>query len=242
MQKNVSSFQTFRILYFRYKDTPWYSLSIVIFLLLISMVLIGRIIFPQMQNWLSIQEEVAAAKSRIAILKNNEQQLLGTNESILNTQLQTVTSALPVEKDFAGVIRAISAAGANSGVAFNDYSFIVGNLSTESAELIPETYLDISISIQGDIENVNKFMTEIYQKVPLVEILSINFSANTASMKLRFYYKVIPEKVPVNYDKPIGQIEGDKAKLMQTLKAWKDSLGTDIVGDVPVGTESASPF
>ncbi len=242
MQKNASSFQTFRILYFRYKDTSWYSLSIVVFLLLISVILIGRVIFPQIQNWLSFQKEVAEAKSRIAVLRNNEQQLLGTNESILNTQLQTVTAALPVEKDFAGVIRAISAAGANSGVAFNDYSFIVGNLSTESAELVPETYLDISISIQGDIENVNEFMTEIYQKVPLVEILSINFSSNTASMKLRFYYKVIPEKVPVNYDKPIGQIEGDKARLMQMLKAWKDSLGSDIIGDVPVGTESASPF
>lgn len=236
---NKSILQSIKILYLRYKDTVWYSLSIVIGILLISMVLIGRVVFPQTQNWFSIRKEAADTKVRIANLRANQAQLSATNESILNSQLKTVTSALPVEKDFAGVINAISSAGINSGVSFDDYSFIVGTLSTKSAELVQEPYLDLSVSIKGNISQVSEFLKEIYEKVPLAEINSVNYTAAGTGITLRFHYKVIPDKFPINYDKPLKSVEGANVQLLRTLEKWSKSTQANEVSE-NTATESAT--
>jgi Tfp pilus assembly protein PilO len=235
-----SSAKSLRLLYYRYKDTQWFSLSIAVFILLIIALLIGRVVFPQVQNWLSIQNEVASTRQRLEILRSNEQQVQLMNDAVLNTQLQTVTSALPVEKDFTGVLGSVAVAGAKAGVSFDDYTFQVGPLSTKAAALTQDPSIELSFIIRGSLESIILFLKEISEKVPLSQVVSVDYTETGANISLLFFYKVIPERIPISYTEPMKQIQGNNATLLQTLGRWKeDSLYTGI--EIPA-TESAQPF
>lgn len=225
--ENSDSLQSLRLLYFRYKDTPWLSLTTVVLLLLVSMVLIGRLLLPQIQNWFSVKNEVAAANVRIKNLRENQLQMSSMSDTVLANQLKTVTTALPIEKDYAGILQVISIASVNAGVGLNDYSFSVGDLSTQSATLTTDPSISLKLSIEGELEKMIVFLKELNEKVPLAEVITTDFSEVGAEISLLFFFKVIPEKIPVSYTEPFKTVEGTNAQLLLTLEEWRqNSVGT----------------
>jgi hypothetical protein len=235
--ENSDSLQSLRLLYFRYKDTPWINLSTVVLILLVSMVLIGRLLLPQIQNWFSVQKEVAAANERIKNLRANQLQMSSMSDAVLANQLKTVTTALPIEKDYAGILQVISVASINAGVALNDYSFSVGDLSTQSATLTTDPSISLKLSVEGEISRVIEFLKELNEKVPLAEIITTDISEAGAEVSLLFFFKVIPEKIPVSYTEPFKTVEGTNAQLLLTLEEWRQkSIGNEQLSE---GSSSA---
>ena len=99
--KNTSSidFATLNIIYKKYKYHLIYiSVIIVCFIVLIFFTLPEFSQISQMGKERKIEEE------KLKVLKNNLGILQGTDNTLLESQLQAVTTALPESKDYEGMI------------------------------------------------------------------------------------------------------------------------------------------
>lgn len=241
--KDIKNFGDLVLLYYRYKDTPIFSYSVIGVIFFFSILLLVKVIFPQMSNWTSLNTEVAAKNDEIKTLQANTLAVSNSADSTLNEQFALASAALPYEKDFTGILNAINAASSHAGIVLDDYSFQVGDLSTKSAKLAQQTSMSLKLSIKGDIDHVEDFIKEIQEKLPLSEVVTTNFSLDGSALEVLFYYKIVPGKTQVTYTQPLPSISGDKATLLQTLKKWQDSTGTPVTQTPDqVSSGSAEPF
>src|SRR5580698_4987528 len=116
----------FRYWYYNFRDSEYYSISLIGLVIIVSIYLLFNVIIPETSQWFSIRREVVATRQNIAVLQQNINYMNNLNKNVLNSQLQTVSTALPPEKNFTSMLNAITGAAATSGVSLNDYSFAVG--------------------------------------------------------------------------------------------------------------------
>lgn len=208
------------LLYFRYKDSPFYLGSIIGILFVVSSFLIWAVIIPQVNDLFSINNEVAATRERIKNLKGNINYLTSLNHANLTDNLQLTFSALPSEKDFAAIMDAINQSAIESGVSVSDYTLVIGELATPSAKLKSFSSVDLLLTVGGTREMAKQFVKRIYGILPLSQITALSLTEETSTMKISFYVKSFPQE---SYDvvEKIKQIPPQDAALFNTLTAWR---------------------
>lgn len=243
---SVRSFGDIRLIYFKYKDTPYFTLGVIIIVVLIGLLLIWEAIIPQVGSWFSIQTEVKRLNTEISLLKSNQTLLDSMNGPQLEEQFSVATAALPYEKDYAGVISSIDDATILSGMQRDDYSLQIGDLSTKSAQLAPETSLSVKIALKGTVEQMQHFLEEINKKLPLSEVVTISYGNSGATIELIYFYKYLPNNLQVVLTNPIKSLTPSQTTLLKTLGTWKQSSLEDVSttppsptpsGPVPIGTD-----
>lgn len=208
------------LLYYRYKDSPYYIGSIALLIGLVSFVLIFNVIIPQVQDLFSINNEITATRERITNLKRNIAYLNSLNTATLDSDLQLTFSALPSEKDFASIINAVNRSAIDSGVLLNDYTLIIGELATPSAKLKKFASVDLSITIEGTKEDSKNFIKRIYEIIPLSQISTLSLTEEDTSLRISFYVKQFPSG-SYNVVEQIKQIPPNDAALFNKLSAWR---------------------
>lgn len=257
-----------RYFYYRYKDSKYYAISIFALTITVCIMLLFGIIIPQIEKYLSIRTEVIAMREKISLINQNISIMSAMDKALLAKQLETVSLALPVEKDFAGILKALSDSSVRAGVTLADFNFSVGEVSSKSAAkanseppgsnpsaaqpsalqdnsptainaLSETTVIDLTVIVSGSIDRVNLFIKEIGEKLPISEVVSINNDKNTTTLNLKFHYKQYPD---INYkeDDPIKPLSEDKIQLIEKLSSWRASPSEEIF--IPVGTDSAVPL
>jgi Tfp pilus assembly protein PilO len=232
MKKEVWRGQnSIRFLYLRYKDSPYYSLLVLIFVLLICFLLVFQIIVPQVNNWFSIRDEAIAMRQKIAVLRSNFTFISSLNKLTLENNRQTMIRALPAEKDFADIINAVAVTAVRSGVSVDDFSFNLGRISSTSADLVKSgedlSSINLSLSLSGGVDRVKKFITEIGEKLPLSEVVSVDTSNSATSLSLLFYSKPYHlQNVPD--EEPVRTISAENGSILGTLSNWSSSMNTAI--------------
>lgn len=238
--KDIKNIKDLQLLYYRYKDTSVFSLSVVVLILLVSFVLLGQVIIPQVQNWLALQEEAKKTEETILSMQEMQAALSQQTESSLNNDFVIASAAVPIEKDVAGILTAIGSASTKAGVSLDDFSFQVGDLSTKSAELKPQTSLTVSLTLKGDLESMKSFLREIAEKVPLSEVVSLDFSDGNARVDLLFFYSLLPDKVPIIYSQKLPVLTEQQRALLRQIEEWKEITEQQST-IIPVSSTSGVP-
>lgn len=240
METKLKRKEDLRLLYFRYKDSPFFAISVVVLISFVSLLLLIKVVIPQLQNWFSIRDEVVATRERIQVLTDNQFFITNASTVELENNFRIAAAALPFEKDFPGVLNAINAASVTTGAILDDYSFQVGNLSTKSAELNKQASISLELNMQGSLNVIEAFLQEIYTKLPLAEVVGVGYSEGTASIRLLFYYKVIPGQINVTYTRPLTPLGTESLALIEQLKQWREA--TTVVSNPDTGalTETGS--
>lgn len=232
-----------RFYYLRFKDSGYYSLSIIILTIFICIILLLSVVVPQVEKYFSIRNEVIAQREKIRIINENINFMNSLDKVALDSQLQTASRALPPEKDFVSILNAISDSAILSGVTIADYNFEVGEIASESAVVPgqvsqPESTIGINIQIDGGINGVKNFLKEMNEKLPLSEVESVDHSSTSTSVSIKFHYKTLPD-ISFAEDKPLGVISAEKKILLEKLALWQSkSLNQEFLA--PLGSESGS--
>jgi len=237
----IRSIGDIRLFYFKYKDSPQFVLALVVVIGLISFAMVGRFVLPQLESWITLQSQVKSAQKDLSVLQAN-QRIVGSIDQIsLNKQFDISTRALPYEKDYSGIISAIDLATLESSVIRDDYSFSVGNLSTQSAKLADNESISFQLSISGELSDIKNFLAIIKQKLPLSEIVSFSYQGTVADLSIIFFYRSIPKDLKISYLAPISSLSPDNESLLRTLSIWKDKSpeATSSVLDNQPATNSA---
>lgn len=231
------------LLYFRYKDSPYYLGSFIAIVVLISILLVFYIVVPQVYSFFSVSEEVARTQDQINTLKSNTTYLNSLSNLELNEELELVFDALPADKDFAAIIDAINSAALDSGVEVNDYSVLIGELATPSAELKQFFSVDLGITASGSKEESKAFLQKMYEILPLSQVKSLSLTEDNSTFKISFFFKPFP-KGTYKVTDPVEEIPAQKAALFNALSAWENDTQPEgpVPADLPSDSDIGSPF
>lgn len=212
----------FVLYYYNFRYSFYFPIAMPIFISVIGAFVFILFILPQITNWFSVQEEVDATQARINMMRQNSRKLESLNRLDVDRDFVVVTEALPSEKNFMGILNAINQAALNSNVSLSDYEFSLGTVSSikKNKEVsIVSTPININISIDGNVDDVNNFMFEIEKKLPIAEIKTINFSNNSGEILLVFYVKP-QSNLDINYSDPIESYTQDERSVIQNIYQW----------------------
>ena len=162
-----------------------------VLVIFISLAIFLEVVLPQIQNVINAREEAKIAYQNVLTLKSNLNTLSHIDDGVLDSELQILTSALPLSKDFGGVFDSLSKASQKAGVSLGNYEFKVGDLSKNesSGKITPS--LELSLVVTGSIKNIGNFIDILEKSVPLAEVTSVQIGSLTSNLKTVFYYKSI---------------------------------------------------
>ncbi|OGH81523.1 MAG: hypothetical protein A3F93_01270 [Candidatus Magasanikbacteria bacterium RIFCSPLOWO2_12_FULL_34_7] len=237
MKENTSiDINTLRILYEKYKKHLIYFLII-----FISFLLFLFAVLPRIQDLVKLNKDRKIESNKLSILKSNLSLLSALDDSSLNSQLQIVSSALPSENNFEGVLNAISSSAEKSGVLLSDYEFQVGDLSKKEVKTTGFPFLTLVVNIKGTSSQVVKFIGNLSKSAPLSEITSITQGRNSASTTVVFYYKSLP---PFQFkdSESIAPVSKKGREIIETLSSWGIGRLSQSPVVIPTASSSSSPF
>lgn len=235
---SLSGKSNFTLLYYRFKESPYYSFTLFFFVFLVGLLLLLFAVVPQFQGFFSVQEEVNAARERTTIIKNNKEFLAVLSVSSLRDDLEVTFSALPSEKDFVGILNALNESAAKSGVKIDDYSLAIGELATPSAGLEAFFPLSVKVDIHGDKESISTFLKNTQEVLPLSEIDGIETDMADATISYIFFFKVYKDE-KFSIATPIAPLTSDDMKTLQKIQTFE---GVRIEGEVTEPATDAASF
>jgi len=234
-----------QLLYFTYKDSPYYSVSLYSLILAGSILTFLYLILPQIRNYFSIREEIQTTRERIAIINNNIRFLSQLDENQLEEDFLLASSALPPERDVASLISAINQAAIMSEITLDDFSFQVGQISSRSTEVPEDSQKNalVTFTARGDVLQIRDFLTNLQQKIPLLALREIDaqfFATGSTQVVITYFYNTFP-LITEDGTIPISALSPENEALLEKLRSWR-ALSLDF--SLPTGTASSSltPF
>lgn len=234
--KNNIDIATLNIIYKKYKEHIIYMGIIIVCLLVFVFLTI-----PKISQIGMIGQERKAEENKLKILKDNVAIIQNTDDSLLESQLQTVTDALPESKDFEGILNAISLASSKSGASLNDYNLGIGELLDSKSPTTGYPFIKLSLDIQANQVQTIAFLKNILETVPLSQITSVSETLGHASVDVTFYYKPsLPEDLSKNAT--LVDINQSDKDLISTISTWNTSLVNVVLDNSASSSSTSSPF
>lgn len=202
---------TFKILYYRNKT---YLLPVFIFM--VATILTFFAVIPQIRDYFVLKNEEENIAEKIKIINNNTAVLAGLNEQELNRKLQAATLALPVEKDFGGILRAIGQAAIDANVTLGDFSFQLGSLTIGATKITNALPIEIALTVNDNVLGTKRFLRELSRRLPLSEVTNLRVNESSTNMTVIFYYKPISRLI-FNPSEKIKVISQKESSLLEEL-------------------------
>jgi len=225
-----------------YRKNKNYILPISV--ILICVFLFFQVIIPQISGLFELQKQSKIEQDKLATLKGNLTSLTNLDSSVLDSRYKITTAVLPINKDFAGIINAVSIAASKTGLSVGDYDFLVGDISKPKTAVTKFPFLQLSVNLLGDITSASNFTSELYKTAPLSEVISLNSSFNSMSITINFYYKTIP---PINFKEeiPLQTLSPKSQEILDNISKWSNASFLDDASAVPAsssGSVNLMPF
>lgn len=167
------------------------ALLVPVLSILISIFLFLFFLLPQLTAFPAKKTEIDSEEKKLDTIKKATEFARVSNPLVVDEDLKIAGQVLPVEKDFEGILNAISAASNASGVVVGQYQFTLNSAARNVGVLSGIPFLIFTVSVDGDPQQVLDFANELYKTAPVSEITEINYSNNAAAFTILFYYKPI---------------------------------------------------
>lgn len=209
--------EVIKTLYRRYRN-----FAVPVGIIVICILLVFFVIIPQFENLQSMQKEEAETREKIAVLKENAIMLGKISDVTQNNEFRIALKSLPVEKDFVGILEAISTTSQKAGVSIGDFSFQVGSVSFAKGET-QGTTIGLTISIFGGISEARQFLTELAKSMPISEVKSANIDPKTSGLSIQFHYRPIGFSA-IDFTTPIKQTTKKDQEVITLLSSWESAF------------------
>ncbi len=157
-------------------------------IIIVSIIIFFQFVIPQFGAFLAVRKEALAASLKLETLKANLDVLTNTNEEALDSQLEILSQALPLNKDFIKILNAIYSTAQKTGVRLGNFSFKIGDLSTlKNSDDFP--VVNVSLPINSGVNAINSFVQTISRTVPLSKVYFVRIGNLLSMVSLSFYYK-----------------------------------------------------
>jgi Tfp pilus assembly protein PilO len=201
------------------------------------------VIIPQVQDYFKGQEQINELAKRQSILEAKAKALESVNKDEVDSKLTVVLVALPIDKDYPGIIGLIQKLVADNGLTLTNLQIGSGANANSSGVL----NYSLKVETSGPKDGFNKLVPILEKASRIVKIGSIEFTPLglkgdlSANFTLEAYYGPIPSSVGA-VDAPLPQLTAEDEKLLSTL-AQSASLGKGTFeGEPLLPRGKANPF
>lgn len=157
-------------------------------IVMVCIIIFLQFVIPQFGILFAAQKEAKQASLKLQVLKENLNVLANLDEKSLDEQLKVLNLALPLNKDFTGILNSIYYVSQKTGVSLGNFSLQIGELAgTAKKEDFPS--ISLSVPVNANAIGVNSFVETLSKTVPLSQITLIKVGSITSLVKLSFYYK-----------------------------------------------------
>lgn len=172
--------------------------AVTIAFLIASLLLVMVVIFPQFNAFQEARSQALAKEAQVKKLQNSYNTLSSKTEDSLNSQLSTVNSALPSNKNIIAVFTGISSVASKYSVNIDGFTIRVGgvyskdpkNKDQEQLSVTGVPFLRVILNATAqDAESLVAFINGLYSSLPLAEVKVLNSKNNEATLEVNFYYK-----------------------------------------------------
>jgi hypothetical protein len=213
------------------------SFILPIVIMLVSVMLFFQFVIPQFNSLLQTHKDAKESLLKLEVLEENMNVLANIDEATLDSQLGVLNLALPLDKDFIGILSSIYSAAQKTGVSVGSFSFKVGSLSqSEKSSNFPT--VELSIPVNAGIGAVSSFVEAIGKTFPLSQVSLIRAGNTSSTVNVSFYYMPIGSP-DYGQDVRISPISQKGLDLINKLKGFEGaSSGSQL--PMPVATSSAT--
>lgn len=199
--------------------------------LLVSIALFFQFVIPQFRVLIAVQKEAREGQLKLETLKANLGLLTNIDEDALDSQLKVLSLALPLNKDFIGILNSVFTTAQRTGVSLGSFSLRIGDISkSENGNSLPD--IKLALPIDANIATINNFAEAINKTVPLSEVYSIRVANASSTVNLSFYYKPLGDS-GYSEDAPVIPISQKGITLINQLREFQN------VSVAPISTSSA---
>ena len=223
------------------RNKPYILPSIII---VICIALFLQFVIPQFKILSLAQEEARLASLKLQILKENLNVLTNTDEKSLDSRLKILNLALPLNKDFGGILNSIYYASQKTGVSLGSFSLQIGELA-DTKKSVDFPSISLTIPISANAPAVNSFVEVLSKTVPISEVTIIKIRNVSSSIKLSFYYKPLGF-TNLKEDARINPISQKGLGIINRLSLFENLFeNIESFQQVPIATSSSqdiNPF
>lgn len=230
--------ETLKTIYAKYKQHIIYGGVIFVCLLVVLFYTI-----PQFSSIQIAKDYRESELKRLDVLKSNLSLLQNLDTALLDKQFVTASSALPSEKNFEGIVNALSSAAAKSGVILSDYSLSIGAVSDDKdkpEEGEPQVsgypFISLKLSLRANPSQLITFLKNLSETFPLSEVTNISQSQQGSSIDVNFYYKTYVPSELSDYSE-LSNLSQNELSLMNSIASW----GNQTFSIEPVSEEPTQP-
>jgi len=221
----------------RIDDNKDYLLPIVV--LGTGIFLVIFFILPQLLSFPAKLSQRNEEVARLKEIKVAKEILSRVNEDELNSQVESVSNALPTERNFEGVFNAIATAANASNTQISGYIFNEANqIGTEEAQSQVSRNLTFTITINGTPDQAALFLEELYKTGPIAGVKKIDYSDGETKMEIDFFYKPFTSLDQNSYLPK--ELTLEQQKILDEINSFTESI-SEPVTDIPQATTSALP-
>ncbi|MFH1187164.1 MAG: hypothetical protein V1697_03270 [Candidatus Levyibacteriota bacterium] len=222
-----------------YKKNKEYFLPLGIILVCLALFIL--VIIPQIYSLFDLQAESKRESEKLNTLKINYTNLINLDNTTLESQYNVASAVLPVGKDFAGILNAVSIAASKANVSLGAFEFNVGDLSKPPSSVKKFPLLELSINLDGDSNGAAKFISELYKTAPLSEVITLRTYYYSIYAKINFYYKAVP---PVNFreETPLRMLSQSDLTILKNVSKWANTKREIVVPSTASEDINTTPF
>lgn len=209
---------TLKFLYAKYKE-----FLVPIMVMIASIILLIVFVIPQFLFFLSSIDAVNEENAKLSILRNNLNTITNASDLTLDSQLEITSQALPLAKDYAGILNALAIASKTSGAYLGNFEFQVGDISKTQQNQSGFPFLKMTLNVNGDIKTVSNFINSLSETFPLSEITGATIGNGISTLNLSFYYKPVPANV-ISNNMPINPVSKEGLNLISKLSLFNNSF------------------
>jgi hypothetical protein len=217
---------------FIFERNKLYILPSIVIVVCITLFL--QFVVPQFKALFAVQEEAREASLKLQTLKENLNVLTNIDEKTLDGQLKTLNLALPLNKDFSGILNAIYLASQKTGVNLGSFSLQIGDIEdTKKNDDFPS--ISLIVPVNANAIAVNSFVETLSKTVPLSEVTIIKIKNIASSVKISFYYKSLGSS-EYKEDSRINPISQKGLEIINRLSLFENIAPFQ---EIPISTSSA---
>lgn len=205
--------------------------------MLLSILVFFQFVTPQLNELFRARDEAQKSLAKLQVFKDNLTILSNINDETLDSQLKTLNSALPSNKDFVGILNSVYSIAQRTGVSLGNFSLKIGDLD-EAGDKNNFPVINLSVPVNADIALINSFVESMSKSLPLSEVYAIDISNSSTTVELSFYYKPLGDS-KYSQDVRINPISQRGLGIIKQMKDFEDSLPQLLQTSIPISTFSA---
>lgn len=220
-------------------------------------ILVGGIIFllsvtvfkNTVTNLLKLSSENKNLSEKLSVLSKKSQLLQSLDEIEISKQVKKLEEVFPSEKPILNLLTSLNQLAQEEEVIFGGLELKPGRIKkqkkssekTEEAVVVQETTglqeFDISFEIEGELENITDFTSQLEKNAPLVRIegFSLSLDGPSANLEVRVFYQPFPESLG-SIEEPVPVLTEKEKEILEEIADYRKIEA--IKANAPVGKEN----